>query len=863
MRLLHPRSIPDRGEIRSRNPIRNRSGDTRGGESLNGSELNPESQANTSAYVLTLQGENPADTLFLHAEVSSDFSTETDPSDKPAARAAPVTDMSEYGAFSVTAYRYQKDQLWNLQTATSHIFNITATQQPDGLWKPFPATEWPGPLWKVRFFAFSPHDNAETQLSTAGKNLALTHSVPTQVERQKDLLIARPVEMQGDANTPIGLSFQHALTGIQFLTGDDMLPGKVSKISLKNVFSKGTCEMKTDALLWKDFAEKKDFSQELSVNLDGTPGAAIADGAKTFMMIPQTCPEGACIEVVFRDKLTNKTRTMTALIGGTAWTPGTLIRYKLSTTSITMAPVLEVTGLDSYNQIDYTYLGGIRDIKVTCCNRISRPGDQNVDMPLPWTAEFSTDQGTTWTSDKPEWLTSFPPFGNGGSPESVQAIVAAQISTTGNSHHENLQAATPVSNYDLSTNGGTTPVNTANCYLVNAPGTYSLPLVYGNSIKNGLTNSSAYTSKAPSTYYVLNPFINHLGAGITDPYIYNNANCAPHDCCLIWQDEPGLITNVALAPDGENLTFEVSRPTIKQGNAIVAVRDAAGTIMWSWHIWVTDYKLGTNLETITNFQRKQYTILPVNLGWCDAETTTYASRKVQVRITQTATGATTQFTINQKENTSSTLGNNPFFQWGRKDPMLPGLRGNADKRFYTDDAQYAFKPTGMAVPIIDPCIQNPHCFNGNTFSPSYLNLWSADNTTADANDNVVIKTVYDPSPAGYCLPPSNAWTGFSTTGVDINSVSEINKTGSWDAGWHFHRGLIFTGETTFFPASGYRDATYGWVSVVDDNGYYWTAIQNTDNGALRLEFSRTHLRPRDGNSNGRSYGFSVRSMQEQ
>ncbi len=36
-----------------------------------------------------------------------------------------------------------------------------------------------------------------------------------------------------------------------------------------------------------------------------------------------------------------------------------------------------------------------------------------------------------------------------------------------------------------STRGGQTASNTANCYLVHAPGTYTLPLVYGNAIKDG------------------------------------------------------------------------------------------------------------------------------------------------------------------------------------------------------------------------------------------------------------------------------------------------------------------------------------------------------------------------------------------
>jgi NADPH2:quinone reductase len=80
--------------------------------------------------------------------------------------------------------------------------------------------------------------------------------------------------------------------------------------------------------------------------------------------------------------------------------------------------------------------------------------------------------------------------------------------------------------YNLSNNtGGNTVENTANCYVVNAPGYYSLPLVYGNAIKNSATNASAYTSTVTGTN-ILNPFINHAGNGITDPYISGNG-CTP------------------------------------------------------------------------------------------------------------------------------------------------------------------------------------------------------------------------------------------------------------------------------------------------------------------------------------------------
>ena len=96
-----------------------------------------------------------------------------------------------------------------------------------------------------------------------------------------------------------------------------------------------------------------------------------------------------------------------------------------------------------------------------------------------------------------------------------------------------------------------------------------------------------------------------------------------------------------------------------------------GKIMWSWHVWVTDYKLGEDIRTMYSKNNKGYAMMPVNIGWCDGETTTYAGRKVLVRFTQAVTGMTKIVPLVQEEHIVKQSGNNPYFQFGRKDPM-PG-----------------------------------------------------------------------------------------------------------------------------------------------------------------------------------------------
>ena len=209
------------------------------------------------------------------------------------------------------------------------------------------------------------------------------------------------------------------------------------------------------------------------------------------MMIPQTLPSGATIEVGYTDKLTNTARTLTASVAGTTWPAGRTVTYRISTTSISIASTFTITAPDGF-----TYAGGTNAYKVESRGRVTRPGDPEKSVPLAWTAEFVEDDGAGGyrVIEQPEWITGFTASGDGGtSAQSFDATVAAQESVEEfNPHNEILKKAEPVSDtYDLATKGGTSAMNTANCYVINAPGKYSLPLVYGNAIKNGSTNASA------------------------------------------------------------------------------------------------------------------------------------------------------------------------------------------------------------------------------------------------------------------------------------------------------------------------------------------------------------------------------------
>ena len=651
--------------------------------------------------------------------------------------------------------------------------------------------------------------------------------------------------------------FNHALTAIQFKTGSQLPSGiTIKSISFKNIYFKGKHSLGTrgeDA--WTvDQTQKRGFTLTLNYTSDGTTGKDITTPDNTFFLLPQVLPDEAALEVTMM--INGQLKTLKKAINGKTWKQGEKIVYNLSSSTITQETfTLEAvaTGTANYDgrgNISYS----IKSIKTDW------EGNKSF---VPWTMEFSTDGGNNWTTTKPDFLTLTTQENNGDlTAKSYTATFAPQVKTLGGTSAEILKAREIKNDLDLSyvdVLGNTmTQQSTANCYVIHNPGTYKFPTIYGNAMKNGADNKSAYTS-TKSGSSILSPFLGAHGP-ITKPQIEGIANA-----CLIWQDTQNLISNISFDSANQYVKFEVNKATIHNGNAIIAVRDNSNTILWSWHIWVTEEDL-TPVE-ITNHGGYKYNILPVNLGWCEINgVELYKKREVMVKVKQSSSGGEgkeKQIVFNLLQGAyrvSISGGNNPYYQWGRKDPMLPsnGL-GNTDKECYPGETQYQFAYKDHGEPLntseIKEYIRNPHKFNIKyDMDDRYYNLWSTD------NDEVVIKSVYDPSPVGYSLPADNAFTGFTTTGDYTNNSFEFNVQGVFNKGWHFYTKKNKKGNTVFFPACGYRYYNISSLYNVATYGFYWVADPTNMSSGRYLGFGSGDVGPLGGRN--RSYGFTVRPAQE-
>jgi hypothetical protein len=242
-----------------------------------------------------------------------------------------------------------------------------------------------------------------------------------------------------------------------------------------------------------------------------------------------------------------------------------------------------------------------------------------------------------------------------------------------------------------------------------------------------------------------------------------------------------------------------------------------------------------------------------NLGWVTASETIHGTgdnhrnpRSIRVRVRQigVVNALSKIFTVTQNPgSTSNNDSKNPFWQWGRKDAMPSNSTIYWNSPF---SKQVVTNKASLAA-----AIQNPATFyaDANTWTSitNWLNLWDCANPNNDSgwgaptlkkDDTSIVKTVYDPNPVGWKMPPSNAWTGFFKTGYgefaatdniqnaqwSLATMSGQMVNGAWDdskKGWNFYSGLNGGGTSVFYPSSGRLNNVTGAFSP---SASYWSAL---------------------------------------
>ena len=331
---------------------------------------------------------------------------------------------------------------------------------------------------------------------------------------------------------------------------------------------------------------------------------------------------------------------------------------------------------------------------------------------------------------------------------------------------------------------------TANCYIVTKAGTYKFKAVKGNDQSQTLAGSKAEilwesfgTEEMPAKGSLVNGICYKDGyVGFTTPSTYT------------------------------------------KGNALVALKNADGTIIWSWHIWLTDQPA----EHV--YRNNAGTMMDRNLG---------------------ATKAGPSYT--------GVIG--LVYQWGRKDPFL----NSADCETFL-----MARSTGDSNDKVVSCTSNTGNIEYAIAHPQYFISANKDMATGYGNCDWLFdertdytikektrwqkdKTIYDPCPAGWRVPDGGSegiWVkaGFDNTYKDNASYNGISFP-------------LANETTTWYPTPGHL--SYLGDRTTGNVGRYWSVTLGSETGYyFRIEFGSDS--PID--SKGRwllSAGLSVRCQKIQ
>lgn len=350
------------------------------------------------------------------------------------------------------------------------------------------------------------------------------------------------------------------------------------------------------------------------------------------------------------------------------------------------------------------------------------------------------------------------------------------------SHPYNAQTDLNISSAsDLSSSGS------ANCYIVSKGGLYKFKAVKGNSSTSvGSVSSAAIlwetfgTDTAPEYNDLISAFC------YKDGYI----------------------------------AFKTS-DTFKEGNAVLAAKDANGTILWSWHIWLTDQPLEQA------YYNSAGTMMDRNLG---------------------ATSAT--------PGDVGALG--LLYQWGRKDPFLGSShisRGQNAKSTITWPSSVSSNSSNGKIEYATAHPTTFITYNSSSNDWYYTGSGSVDNTRW--TDSRSKKSIYDPCPAGWRVPDggeNGIWS------IALGSSSSYDRTyNSANEGMNFS-GELGSATTIWYPASGYRYYYDGSLNFVGSRGFYWSASPDSNHAYYLYFNSYGGVYPSDYYY--RAYGYSVRCSRE-
>jgi conserved domain protein len=621
----------------------------------------------------------------------------------------------------------------------------------------------------ARFYATSQTagTNGMGQMAWNNDKVAFTLTTPTAVENQYDLMaaVSDTIRYAGDNTVPrVGLAFRHVLTAVNFRIGNNLSASKkaVTGVKFTGVHGSGSYSFTHSKALgtWTVDGSTSTFEKSgLNLAIKGIGQTIMGNGTDnlTFFFIPQSL-NGVRLVVTFDDG-----SELAANLTG-QWLAGTTKTYTLSEKNTDWTYTFNTNAVEPFRAEN---LDRDTTFNVNVTSYRSSPSASGLQMPIAWkVAGYQVKQGDNWSAVMPgipSWISVSSNGGKGGSDADHLSITAKAASPSEvvdrlDDYNSSLREDHGLPfGYNLGMSNGIDPTseagleNTANTYVISKSGFYRIPLYYGCAIING--------KKRVNSYRLLN---DHLGNYLVDGKI-------PDEYCksavVLWSDPEGAITDTKILPlsHGNYLGFRVDPSRVASGNAVVAVKDTKGRVVWSWQLWFA--KKDEVEKTIVTPKRyhanKTIDFMRMPLGWTYTswKTLKNANEDVSVRLVLQQEVSGKQEHVIITRNSESFGGYGALYQYGRKDPFLSN-RAKMDQLGFTfADLTPKNKPNRKNPSLM---ILNPKTFatvsgdepsayynESNGFGTPFWDYNNGSYTFGEAE-----KSIYDPSPVGFRVATS-------------------------------------------------------------------------------------------------------------
>ena len=238
------------------------------------------------------------------------------------------------GTIGIFGYKYGKDTWTGTTETPNFMYKEVATSTNNTTWTTANSYFWPDDNTKqLRFFgyapasAFSGTNGTFASSATLGMPTFMGYTVPTNNAEQIDLMFGESNEYLSAGTGSVTINFHHILSAITFSLGANSA-GTIQSVKLKGVPYTGTYSASTTGGSWAVEPVPGVGANEYSGGLSAV-----------FLMIPQTLPSTARLEVAYTDGNSNG-HTLTYSLNGITWQMGKKYDYTINIAENTITPTI-------------------------------------------------------------------------------------------------------------------------------------------------------------------------------------------------------------------------------------------------------------------------------------------------------------------------------------------------------------------------------------------------------------------------------------------------------------------------------------------------------------------------------------------